>query len=387
MYIEVYMIQRTKADKIRFELNKGKSIIITGARQTGKTSLLSMLFEKKDSVLFLNGDNFDIQEMFKTITAERLLAFLGNKKTLVIDEAQRIKDIGLRLKLIADQLPDIQLVATGSSSFELANMVNEPLTGRKREFKLYPLSFAELVNEFGLLTEKRMLPHRLVYGSYPELVVNQGNEKTILKEISESYLYKDILSWEQIQKPEKLTRLLQALALQIGSQVSYSELASLCGIDSKTVEKYITVLEQTYIIFRLSSFNRNARNELKNSRKIYFYDNGIRNAILANFAPIEIRQDSGVLWENYIISERKKFLDDNQKWVNSYFWRTKEQKEIDLIEESDGMLSAFECKYSNDFERNEMYKNNTKIPLAFSNAYPYSQFKVITPNNVEEFLL
>lgn len=372
------MIKRDKTKDIQNALRTRKAIIIMGARQTGKTSLLRMLFNDEDA-LFLNGDNIDVQEIFKALSAERLKAYLGNKKMLVIDEAQRITDIGLKLKLISDQLPQICLVATGSSSFELANKVNEPLTGRKKEFRLYPFSFNELSNEHGLLVEKRMIPHRLVYGSYPEVVVNQGDEKNILKEISESYLYKDILSREQIQKPEKLTRLLQAIALQIGSQVSYSELASLCGLDAKTVEKYITVFEQTYIGFRLSSFSRNARNELKHSRKIYFYDNGIRNAILANFAPIETRQDAGALWENYLVSERKKYIDAQNLWVNSYFWRTKEQKEIDLIEESDGTLRAFEFKYSES--------KKIQAPLAFSNAYPDAVFKVITPTNVEEFLL
>lgn len=375
---EAGVIKRSKAKAIADSMKSGKAIILTGARQTGKTSLLHMLFPDMEDVLFLNGDNFDVQEIFRTLSAERMRAYLGKKKTLIIDEAQRIPDIGLRLKLITDQLPDILLIATGSSSFELANKVNEPLTGRKRDFRLYPLSFSELAQEYGLLAEKRMLPHRLVYGSYPEVVVKQGEEKIILKEISDSYLYKDILSWEQIQKPEKLTRLLQALALQIGSQVSYSELASLCGIDAKTVEKYLNILEQAFIVFRLGSFSRNARNELKNSRKIYFYDNGIRNSVIANFAAMEGRQDAGLLWENYLMSERKKFLDDKGLWVNSYFWRTREQKEIDLIEESDGRLKAFEFKYSQ--------QKTIRPPTSFTKAYPEAEFKAISPANVEDFL-
>ncbi|NCN04736.1 MAG: ATP-binding protein [Spirochaetales bacterium] len=374
------MITRSKVEQLRKAIKKGKAIILTGARQTGKTSLLRMLFPpNEENVLSLIGDNLDVQKLFESLTAERLQAYLGKKNVLIIDEAQRIPDIGLRLKLITDQLPNVQLIATGSSSFELANKVNEPLTGRKREFHLYPLSFSEMVDHHGLLTEKRLLPHRLVFGSYPEVVTHGGDEKDILREISDSYLYKDILSWEQIQKPEKLTRLLQALALQVGSQVSYSELARLCGLDSKTVEKYLTVLEQTYIVFRLSSFSRNARNELKNSRKIYFYDNGIRNAILANFSLIETRSDAGNLWENYVVSERKKYLDARNRWVNSFFWRTKEQNEIDLIEESDGTLSAFECKYSAG--------KLPRVPGLFRSTYPDAVFTVITPENVEEFLL
>ncbi|TVR87842.1 MAG: ATP-binding protein [Spirochaetaceae bacterium] len=374
------MIERTKANDLRVVTGKGKAIILLGARQTGKTSLLNMLFPpSRDDILYMSGDDADVRKLFENLSAERLKMYLGKKRLLVLDEAQRITDIGLRLKLITDQLPEVQLIATGSSSFDLANKVNEPLTGRKREYHLYPVSFGEMVHHHGLLTEKRLLPHRLIFGSYPEVVSTPGDEKSILREISQSYLYKDVLAWEQIQKPEKLERLLQALALQIGSQVSYSELARLCGLDAKTVEKYICILEQTYIVFRLSSFSRTARNELKNSRKFYFYDNGIRNAVLANFSQIESRQDAGNLWENWLMSERRKFTDAQGIWVNSYFWRTKEQKEIDLVEESDGILAAYEFKYS-AFKR-------VKCPAAFASAYPDASFKLIHPDNVEEFLL
>ncbi|THB68807.1 MAG: ATP-binding protein [Spirochaetaceae bacterium] len=374
------MIKRAVADVLQSAAGKGKTIILLGARQTGKTSLLNMLYPaSRSDVLYMSGDDADVRRLFETLTAERLRLFLGKKRLLIIDEAQRISDIGLRLKLVTDQLPEIQLIATGSSSFELANRVKEPLTGRKREYHLYPISFGEMVQHHGLLTEKRLIPHRLVFGSYPEVVSNPGDEKNALREISQSYLYKDVLAWEQIQKPEKLERLLQALALQIGSQVSYSELARLCGLDAKTVEKYICVLEQTYIIFRLSSFSRNARNELKNSRKFYFYDNGIRNAVLANFSQIESRHDAGNLWENWLVSERKKLIAARGLWVNSYFWRTKEQKEIDLIEEADGILTAYEFKYS--------ATKKPHCPAAFAKAYPEASYRVINPDNVEDYLL
>lgn len=231
----------------------------------------------------------------------------GNNKTVIIDEAQRIEDIGIRLKLITDQLPDIQLIATGSSSFDLANKINEPLTGRKWEYKMYPLSFEEMVNHHGLMDEKRLLPHRLVYGYYPDVVNHPGSEVEILKQLSDSYLYKDILDWEHIKKANKIVKLLQALAFQVGSEVSYNELGQLCDLDPKTVERYVILLEQSYIIFRLGSFSRNLRNELKSSRKIYFYDNGIRNAVIANFALAETRPDIGALFENFIVSERIKF--------------------------------------------------------------------------------
>ena len=297
----------------------------------------------------------------------------------MIDEAQRIEDIGLRLKLITDQIKDIQLVATGSSSFDLANKVNEPLTGRKWEYKIFPLSFQEMVNHHGLLEERRMLPHRLVYGYYPEIVNNPGDEKELLKQLSDSYLYKDILMWEKIKKPDKLLKLLQALAFQVGSQVSYNELAQTCGMDSKTVEKYIILLEQTFVIFRLGSFSRNLRNELKNSKKIFFYDNGIRNALIANFSPAETRMDIGALWENFLVSERIKALHYSNRWTNYWYWRTKEQKEIDYVEESDGVLTAYEFKW------NPMAK--FKMPKLFLSTYEGAEFRVIHPDNFEDFLL
>lgn len=258
---------------------------------------------------------------------------MAGYRFLVIDEAQRIKDIGLKLKLITDQVPQVQVIATGSSSFELANKSNEPLTGRKWDFHLYPVSFEEMVTHHGILEEKRLLPVRLIYGYYPEIISHPGEEKERLKALTDSFLYKDILLWENIQKPDKLLRLMQALAFQLGQQVSFNELASLVGLDHKTVEKYINLLEQVFVIYRLGSFSRNLRNELKSSRKIYFYDNGIRNALIASFQPLELRQDIGVLWENWILSERMKYLRYHQHWANTYFWRTTQQQEIDYIEE------------------------------------------------------
>lgn len=352
-----------------------------GARQVGKTTLLKSLFNASDSVLWLNGDELDVQNLFASLSAQRFKAYLGNKKILVIDEAQRIADIGLRLKLIADSIPGIQIFATGSSSFDLANSVNEPLTGRKRELHLYPLSFKELVEDSDLLSEKRMIPHRLVFGSYPEVVTSEGNEIEVLKELSQSYLYKDILTFEKIRHSEKLVKLLQALALQIGSQVSYNELAQTCSMDAKTVEHYITILEQAFIIFRLGTFSRNLRNELKSSRKMYFYDNGIRNAVIANFSQIENRNDAGALWENYLASERIKKNAYEGIVENHWFWRTKEQQEIDYLEESNGILRAFEFKWS------DAAAKKARLPLTFSRSYKDAKFLVISPQNVEDFLL
>lgn len=375
------MIVRLGAERFHAAVKSKKVIILLGARQVGKTTLLKSLFNASDSVLWLNGDELDVQNLFASLSAQRFKAYLGNKKILVIDEAQRIADIGLRLKLIADSIPDIQVFATGSSSFDLANRVNEPLTGRKREFHLYPLSFKELVENSDLLSEKRMIPHRLVFGSYPEVVTSQGNEIEVLKELSQSYLYKDILTFEKIRHSEKLVKLLQALAWQIGSQVSYNELAQICSMDAKTVEHYITILEQAFIIFRLRTFSRNLRNELKNSRKIYFYDNGIRNAIIANFSQIENRNDAGALWENYLVSERLKKNEYEGNMENHWFWRTKEQQEVDYLEETNGNLSAFEFKWS------DAAAKKARLPLTFSRSYKDAEFSVISPQNVEYFLL
>ena len=372
------MIERILEKQILAKINTNKAIILLGSRQVGKTTLLKSLFENSSETIWLNADEPDIQAIFANISSKRFEAIIGNKKMIIIDEAQRIPDIGLKMKLITDQLPSIQLIATGSSAFELSNKLNEPLTGRKWEFKMYPISFQEMVNHHGLLNEIRLLPHRLVYGFYPDVVNHQGNEKEILKQLSDSYLYKDLLMMDQIKKPSALVKLLQALALQIGSQVSYQELAQICGLDGKTVEKYMMLLEQSYIIFRLASFSRNQRNELKKSRKVYFFDNGIRNALIANFEHIENRTDIGALWENYLVSERIKYLAYHQKWVNNWYWRTTEQQEIDYVEEENGQLSAFEFKWNP--------KAKGSVPSSFRKTYPAATINRIHRENFETFL-
>ena len=376
----MYMIQREIEKTIRHRLFKGKAIVVMGARQVGKTTLLNQLLDgEAQNTMWLTGDDQDVRDLFENISANRLKAQVGQRKILVIDEAQRITDIGVKLKLITDQIPEIQLVATGSSSFELANRINEPLTGRKWEYKLFPLSFSELVAHSSLLEEKRMIPHRLVFGTYPEVVTHPGDEIAILRQLSESYLYKDLLQFDRIHKPDRLVKLLKALAFQVGSEVSYNELAQLCDLDSKTVDNYITLLEQAYIIFRLGSFSRNLRNELKSSRKIYFYDNGIRNALIGNFAEIENRTDVGALFENYAISERMKRKEYQEDYANSYFWRTTTRQEVDYIEEKDGWLNAFELKWNP--------KRKVSLPNSFNNAYPDAQFTVINKDNIEDLLL
>lgn len=374
------MITRSIEENILPLLGGRKAIIIMGARQVGKSTLLSQMLGNREDVIWMNGDEPDIQDLFQDMTSTRIKTILGNKKILAIDEAQRIPNIGLRLKLITDQIPEVQVIATGSSSFELANKVNESLTGRKREFKMFPLTFGEMAKHTSFLEESRLIPHRMIYGYYPEIVANPGDERATLKELTDSYLYKDILTLESIKKPDKLTRLLKALALQIGSQVSYNEIGNLIGLDSKTVEKYIDILEKSFIIFRLTSYSRNQRNELKSSRKIFFWDLGIRNAIIGNLSQIENRTDTGELWENFVIAERLKKNAYSGSFAQSYFWRTRQQNEIDYIEEEDGKLSSFEFKWNDR-------KANVKCPEVFKNAYPETIFKVITPKNIEEFLM
>lgn len=372
------MISRDLEQVIRRKAGSGKAIVLLGARQTGKTTLLKSLFPESDSILWLSGDEWDVRRLFENITSDRLELILAGKKTLVIDEAQRIADIGLRLKLITDRIPEIQLIATGSSSFELANQVNEPLTGRKWEYMLFPLSFGEMVRYHGLIEEKRLIPHRLVYGCYPEVVTHPEDAKELLKQLSDSYLFKDILTRERIKKPDRLLKLLQALAYQVGSEVSLQELGQTCGIDRKTIEKYITLLEQTFVIFRLSSFSRNLRNELKTSRKIYFYDNGIRNALIANFTAVENRTDLGALWENWLVSQRLIANHYRGRWVNSRFWRTAQQQEVDYVEESDGRITGYEFKWN----------PNAKFRpcRAFRNAYQADVLPVHS-ENFENFLM
>lgn len=373
------MVERHIQSNIQSLLGGGKAIVIMGARQVGKSTLLRQMLGERQDVIWMNGDDLDIQELFSNMTSTRIRAILGSKRILVIDEAQRISDIGLRLKLITDQVPDVQVIATGSSSFELASKVNEPLTGRKREFRMYPLTFGEMVQHTQFLDEVRMIPHRMVYGYYPEVVCPPGDERAILKELSDSYLYKDVLSLDSINKPDKLVRLLKALALQIGSQVSYNEIGTLIGLDSKTVERYVDILEKSFIVFRLGTFSRNLRNELKASRKIYFWDLGIRNAVIGNLAQIENRTDAGELWENFVIAERMKRNAYKGSFAQSYFWRTRQQHEIDYLEEEDGILYAFEFKWN-------LRKANVKCPESFKTAYPEAVYKVITPENIEEFL-
>ena len=373
------MISRLIEKQIIKQIHKGKAIVIFGPRQTGKTTLLNSISGKlEDNILRLDGDEPDVRNKLTDITSTQLKKLFGNHKIVMIDEAQLIKNIGLTIKLIVDKIKDVQVIATGSSSFELANEINEPLTGRKHEFMLFPLSTGEMINDQGERDETRLLEHRLIYGMYPEVVTNPGKEKEILKGLTGSYLYKDLFTFQDIRRSSVIQNLLELLALQVGSEVSVSEISRNLQIDSATVERYIRLLEQAFIIFRLRSFSRNARNELKKSRKIYFYDNGIRNAIIVNYNPPNIRQDKGALWENFLVSERQKYNHYNSVYNNIYFWRTTQQQEIDYIEESNGFLYAYEFKW--------MKNQKERVPKTFKSTYPESSFTCISKDNYIDFL-
>lgn len=373
------MIPRIIESSIRERLFKGKAIIISGPRQVGKTTLLKQLNNvDPEHVLWLNCDEPDIRLLLEDATSTALISLIGAHKLVFIDEAQRVKNIGITLKLLVDQLPGVQVVATGSSALELANNLNEPLTGRKWEYQLYPFSTLELVKHQSLLEEKRLLEQRLIYGFYPDIINHPATAAASLQELADNYLYKDLLSLGIVRKPALLEKIVVALALQIGNEVSFTELGQLTGVDPKTVEQYIQLLEKSYILFKLPAFSRNLRNEIKKGRKIYFYDNGIRNAIIKNFNPTELRQDIGALWENFLVSERRKYLAYKRKPVNPYFWRTHAQQEIDYIEEAGGLLQAIEFKWNEN--------TKARLPESFANAYPGSKFSIVNRENYMEFL-
>ena len=373
------MIERIIEEDIRSRFFKNKAIIIYGPRQTGKTTLIKALCQKREEPqLWLNGDDLAVRERLLKISSTQLTNIIGKNRIVVVDEAQRIENIGLTLKLIVDNFPEVQVIASGSSSFEIADKISEPLTGRKWEYLLFPISFMEMVNSHGLIAENQQLENRLIYGSYPDVINNPGDEANVLSLLTDSYLYRDLFAYEKIKKPGILIKLLKALALQVGSEVSYNELAQTIGIDKETIDRYIDALEKSFVIFRLNAFSRNLRNELKRSRKIYFFDNGIRNAILSNFNSVNLRTDTGALWENFFISERMKFVNYSKLFGNSYFWRTMQQQEIDYLEDRGGRLEAYELKWN--------VKSKVSIPATFIKAYPTAVLNVVTPGNFSSFL-
>ena len=373
------MIERLLKNLIEKRLYRNKAIIVIGPRQVGKTTLLKMLVsDTKNKVLEWNCDEPDVRRKLTEPTSTELKAEIGDADLILIDEAQRVKNIGITLKLLIDNYPEKQVIATGSSAIEMSNSINEPLTGRKYEYVMYPFSCEELFNEFGEQEERRMLERRLIYGSYPEVVNNSGEERETLTELVGSYLYKDIFSFQDVRKPEIIEQLLQALALQIGSEVSYNELGRLLGLNTATVQRYIDLLEKSYVVFHLRSFSRNVRSELKKSRKIYFYDNGVRNALIGDYKPLALRNDTGALWENYIIAERLKHNAYNTFYGKSYFWRTQQQQEIDYIEDIDGVLHTYEFKWSES--------KHPRLTDTFAKAYPDHTFTVVSPENYQSFV-
>ncbi|PCI25164.1 ATPase [Candidatus Peregrinibacteria bacterium] len=373
-------IKRHLESKIIENLWKEKVIIVYGARQVGKTTLVKKILAKYEDIsLYLNCDEPDVREALANKTSTELKGLIGKKTLVVIDEAQRVMNIGLSLKLLIDNFPEIQIIATGSSSFDLSNKIKEPLTGRKYEFYLYPLSVSELSDQCSALELNRILEQRMVYGMYPE-IVNKSNEvaETDLRNLANSYLFKDVLQYQNIKNPEILEKLLQALALQIGNEVSYNELGGLLGIDKATVASYIRILEQAFIVFRLPPLSRNIRSELKKLRKIYFYDTGMRNALINNLNPLSLRNDTGALWENFLISERKKQNHYSDNFVNSYFWRTHQQQEIDYIEEKNSSFIASEFKWG---------KKKALFPKIFLENYKNATTQLVNRDNWMDFIL
>lgn len=371
------MYARTLQPAIEKRVGSGKAIIVTGPRQVGKTTLMKTIFGSR-SYLFLNGDDPSTREMLTNAGTEHIRAILCSYERVFIDEAQRIPDIGITMKIITDQFPQVQLFASGSSSFDIANQLNEPLTGRKWEYELYPISWEEFEQHKGYFAAQQQLENRLIYGFYPDVLTSPGDEIPVLRNLVNSYLYRDLLIYGGIKKTDALDKLVRALAFQVGSEVNYSELAQTTGLDGKTVSRYIDILEKGYVIFRLGSFSRNLRNEIRKNNKIYFYDNGLLNMITGNFNSFGMRADKGALWENFLISERIKQMAYKESLARAYFWRTKQQQEVDWVEDSGGKISGYEFKWD--------ARGKNRFPLTFTKAYE-AETKTIDRNNFREFVI
>lgn len=372
-------IERLLKDEIKTKLFKGKAIMIYGARQTGKTTLVKDLIQSEQlDPIYITGDDDDDRALFSTVTLSRWTQILGSHKSIFIDEGQKIENLSRSVKLLIDNRNDVQVIITGSSSFKLKNLSEETLTGRKYEYRLFPLSYKELSEHYGYLEEKRNFELRLIYGSYPEVVTHPYEMKELLTLISESYLYRDLFQYEGIRKPQILEKLLKALALQCGSEVSINELSSLLGVSRTLVDAYIALLIDAYIIFPLHSFSTNVRNELRKGCKYYFWDNGIRNSILKNFVPFPQRNDTGILFENYMVSERMKRNIYSHSSSSSYFWRTTDGMEVDYVETDGDKISSYEFKLNPN--------KKSRVTRAFTNRYPDSEIATITSDSYDTFL-
>lgn len=388
------MIKRSLQDQIENWLYRRKIIVLYGARQVGKTTLVKAILEKyiqndpnnnlnqaESLYKYLNCELFSIQNKLETTNEESLRSYLGKAKLVILDEAQKIENIGLTLKIVADTYPETQIIATGSSSFDLSNKISEPLTGRAIKFMLYPLSLYELYNSYDRFKIDAMLENVLRFGTYPEIVnASEDDAKRLLESIASNYLYKDILEFENIKNSKLLFNLLQLLALQLGNEVSYHELGKSLGISSITVKRYIDLLEKCFVVFSLNAFSRNIRKEISKSVKIYFYDCGIRNTLIQNYNPLNMRNDTGALWENFCVIERLKYNQAHERFVNSYFWRTYDQKEIDYIEEHSGKLEGYEFKWGKGLK-------TFKPPNIFLDTYENASVKRIDRGNYQDFLL
>lgn len=378
-YVAMYILQR-QMENLRRSLIPGKAVIIYGARRTGKTTLIGRFLEEvHEPYLLVSGEDITVQGYLGSRSVEKLTAFIGANRLLVVDEAQKVPDIGLNLKLIVDHIPDIKVIATGSSSFDLARSVGEPLTGRKNTLRLFPLAQLEIA-----LTEQRHqtdanLENRLIYGSYPEVVVTLDNRarERYLKEIVASYLYKDVLELDGIRHSAKISRLLQLIAFQIGKEVSFTELGTSLGMSKNTVERYLDLLGKAFVIQKLSGFSRNLRSEITKNYRYYFLDNGVRNALINNFNLLELRDDVGMLWENYLVMERLKRQEYLGEQANNYFWRTYSKKEIDFVEEREGRLFGYEMKWGTA---------RARPPRQWLEAYPNAAWELINRENYLEFI-
>jgi uncharacterized protein len=371
------MYTRFLYQRIEERVNSGKAIVVMGPRQVGKTTLIESILASRDYLL-LNGDDPHTRSILTEPNTAQIKSIIGKYQYIFIDEAQRVPGIGLTMKIITDRFKDVQLFVSGSSSFDLSASINEPLTGRKWEYLLYPVSWEEYEQHHGYLEAEQNLENRLTYGLYPDVLNHVGDEIPVLRNLVNSYLYKDILAHGNIRKPEVLDKLVQALALQVGSEVNYNELAQLCNVDKNTISNYIEILEKGYVVFKLGSYSRNIRNEIKTSKKVYFYDNGIRNMIIGNFDPISLRPDKGALWENFLIAERIKQIGYKQSLARVYFWRTTQQQEIDFVEDAGGKVAGFEFKWHN--------RRGHRAPKSFSEAYQ-TEVKLIDRANFREFVV
>ena len=375
------VLKRLLEKKVLSRLQPGKVVVILGPRRVGKTFLLNQILAKiTEPYLLWSGEDTELWKLLERRSVAHYRNLLGRYKLLVIDEAQKIKDIGAVLKLMVDHVEGLKVITTGSSAFDLNQRLGEPLTGRKWTFHLFPISEQEFAAEEDYLTQESNVRERLILGGYPELLhlPDRSDKVDYLSGLIGDYLLKDILELDGLQYTHKLIDLLRLLAFQVGSEVSQSELGRQLGMDKNTVDRYLNLLSEIFIIFNVRGYSRNLRKEIVKNSKWFFYDNGIRNALISNLNPIELRADQGVLWENYMLSERLKFQHYNGLLANNFFWRTYDQQEIDWVEERQGKLFGYEMKWG---------KITAKVPVAWKNAYPESEFKVIHPGNFREFVM